>query len=638
MLNQRQIEILMKFYEEEDKFLTASFFAKQQGVSVRTVQTDITIIKEELGKTNYAVIESITPTGSCIKVLDKEKFFTYMNALCSEEVRSSLDSPGNRVNNLILMLLEQYRPVSSAVLEDELFISHSTLISDLKKVEERLSKYNLQLQKNNNRISILGTEPDKRRCLAENNLYFINSSSEKPDERYYTNENRIAYIRKVLTEEFVAAQYYIADIDLNNAILTVDLMLNRMQRGFFIQDKDIDIRDALDNEGVIAERISERLGARFFIKIPEKEIQFFALYLKGKGNYSDGVISKELDNFVVNALVHIKEVFGIDFTNNIDLRISLSLHCIPLIIRIKYNMQLKNSYANRIRKSYPLGYDVATYFAFLLGEEYNKRVVDDEISLIAVHFYNSLVERDSHSKDNKILVISSLKNSMTVLLRQTILQWFGNEIDVLDFKQPVEITEVVLDEYELFFTTEKGEYYDNGLAMFINIFPNENDRKNIKLALDGFTNIDDIMQIFQPDLFFCFENAKKEEILKQLTGECEKKYGIEQLYESVKRREHIGSSYFSKGIAVPHPIQAISSDTFIAVGVLKQEVLWDESDNKVNLIMLVHIGKNNRSSFQLWNYLAKLLAEKRMVEDILKKPTYEFFSKIVKNILGKDKY
>jgi lichenan operon transcriptional antiterminator len=241
----------------------------------------------------------------------------------------------------------------------------------------------------------------------------------------------------------------------------------------------------------------------------------------------------------------------------------------------------------------------------------------------------------NHSSDNKVLVISSLKNSMTVLLRQTILRWFGNEIESLDFKQPVEVTETILDDYNLFFTTEKGEYYDNGLAMFINIFPNDNDRKNIKLALDGFGDIDDIIQIFQADLFFTFEDASKEEVLQKLTEECEKKYKIEKLHDSVKRREHIGSSYFSKGIAVPHPIQAISSDTFIAIGIARQEVMWDESGNKVNLIMLVHIGKNNRRSFQLWNYLAKLLAEKSMVEDVLRDMDYEHFAKVVEHVLGK---
>ena len=62
---------------------------------------------------------------------------------------------------------------------------------------------------------------------------------------------------------------------------------------------------------------------------------------------------------------------------------------------------------------------------------------------------------------------------------------------------------------------------------------------------------------------------------------------------------------FSKQIAVPHPMYAVSSDTFISVCVSKQPIVWDEENNQVNLIMLMHIGKNNTQAFQLWDYISK---------------------------------
>ena len=48
MLNQRQIEILMEFCNHSDEFLTASYFADKMGVSLRTIQGDMKVIRKEL--------------------------------------------------------------------------------------------------------------------------------------------------------------------------------------------------------------------------------------------------------------------------------------------------------------------------------------------------------------------------------------------------------------------------------------------------------------------------------------------------------------------------------------------------------------------------------------------------------------
>ena len=58
-------------------------------------------------------------------------------------------------------------------------------------------------------------------------------------------------------------------------------------------------------------------------------------------------------------------------------------------------------------------------------------------------------------------------------------------------------------------------------------------------------------------------------------------------------REHLGSTFFGNHIAAPHPIAAVSSDTFIAIGVSGQPVVWDSDQNTVHLIILISIGKNN---------------------------------------------
>lgn len=105
------------------------------------------------------------------------------------------------------------------------------------------------------------------------------------------------------------------------------------------------------------------------------------------------------------------------------------------------------------------------------------------------------------------------------------------------------------------------------------------------------------------------------------------------LEDGVMEREHMRSTFFGNGMAAPHPMFAISSDTFVCIGVSRDPVEWDASHNKVNLVMLISVGKNNAKAFQLWNYLSKLFADQRFVKHLLRSPNYGSFLKLLKDAI-----
>ena len=74
-----------------------------------------------------------------------------------------------------------------------------------------------------------------------------------------------------------------------------------------------------------------------------------------------------------------------------------------------------------------------------LSQNNGKKVSDDETALLAVHFYSSLMELNSGVGKIKILVISSLKNSMTLLLKQSLLRWFSDRVSAVDFCNPMDV-------------------------------------------------------------------------------------------------------------------------------------------------------------------------------------------------------
>lgn len=193
------------------------------------------------------------------------------------------------------------------------------------------------------------------------------------------------------------------------------------------------------------------------------------------------------------------------------------------------------------------------------------------------------------------------------------------------------MNEHFLDEFDTFITTEKSKYYEMGLALYISPFPGRQDYLNLKLALDGFGSLEDVLAIFQKELFVNYENkTDRDSILKDLCSRCEQEFDLSGLYEAVMQRENMGSTYFGNGIAAAHPHVPLSPDTFIAAAVCQKPVTWDQEGNKIQVVLLVHIGKNNPMAFQVWNYLSKIIGDDNFARQLAATPTFETFLEMVK--------
>lgn len=632
MFNQRQLEILLELCENSDHYMTASYFAKKQQVSLRTIQNDIKQIKNELAGTACLEFQSVAPKGSRILVKDLSAFAALKDSLYQQFTNTSMNYQNERINQILLLLLNQHRAMSMYDIENTIYVSRSTLFNDLKRVADVLAKYNLELLRSSNKVMVDGSEVNKRMCLSEENLLIANASAIFAGRN---DSDPMMKIKDILVETFVSFKHTVSEVELNNAIVLLYVALRRMEDWFFITPTDLEITEDLYPERQMAEAIFKRLSETFFVRVPQEEIDYFALYMKGQGNYTTAsVISKEVDDFVLSALGEIRNAFGIDLTNDLNLRIALALHCTPLIVRMKYDMQLKNHLVDYIRQTFPQGFDLATYFASCLQKSYHKKVMDEEIAFIAIHLYNALIEQQKNIGTNRLLVISSLRRSENILLRQTLLGWFSDQITELAFVTPAEMNEDLLDKYTVFVTTEKGKYYDMGLALYISQFPEQQDYLNLKLAMDGFKSMDDIVQIFHRDLFCSSSQGDRDTMLETLCQKASDFFHLEGLHEAVLEREQLGSTFFGNGIAAPHPISPVSSETFVSIGISTQSMEWDVDHNMVHLVILVSIGKNNPKAFQLWNYLSKIFADRHFVERLLPNPSYENFIKLLKDTIA----
>ena len=132
MLSRRQIEILLELCENPDTYMTAPYFAQKQQVSLRSIQGDVKAIKSELTRYSCVEFQSAPQKGSRVVVKDPETFGVFKEDLYQQFSNTSLNNQSERINKLLLLLLGQRRSISYYDVENTIFISHSTLLNDLK--------------------------------------------------------------------------------------------------------------------------------------------------------------------------------------------------------------------------------------------------------------------------------------------------------------------------------------------------------------------------------------------------------------------------------------------------------------------------------------------------------------------------
>ena len=629
MLTKRQKEMIQEFERHSPSFLTADHFVEKFQVSMRTVQSDIKKIREHLATTRYAELISVASKGSQLIIKDYTAF--QVNNQQKEIISESNQS--DRVRKLCVLLLNQKRPINRQKILDQLFIASSTLNMDLKEADKLLSNYQLSVErKRNSGIFISGNEYDKRKCLLKlGHLDIHQGQSNMETEESFRQE-----IEMVLVSVLLKHHFHISETLFQNLIVHIEMAIKRMKSGFYIGSDEFGGITDFDSEMEVSTEIFQRLAERSYFKVSQEEILNLAIYIKGKSDYeNDDYISEEVNTFILHALKEINEKFDIDFRQEIDLRISLALHLMPLLTRIEYNIQNENKLLDQIKQSFPLGFDIAAYVCMLLQNTIDKKIEEGEIAYLAIYFNQYLAKYNDISGKKRILIITSLKRSESILLRQRFATWFSNEITILTLVNTHEVGFLDIEDYDVIFTTEQTELTDKMGAILISFFPSEQEYSKIKLAIDGFNDKFEIVNLFDEALFRYGHFTNKKEVLDKICSISVSKVGdkVFQLREAVELREEIGSSYFGNGIALPHPINPILAETFVSVILLKNELDWDSDGNKVHLVMLVAIEKNNAKVFQLWNYLAKIIQEKGFVDRVIKNPTFENFRENLSQLL-----
>ena len=622
-MNKNQ-KIIMKELLASDVPLTSEHLALTCGVSSKSIRRYLADLKDQCEQHGATIIMK-PGLGNLIRIDDEKKFHTFL-----EKERSSQkipNSPEERLDYLLNLLLYNSDYVKVSDIADDLFISTSRLSIDLKNLRSLLDNYHLKIvNKPNYGIKIQGNERDRRICMAE---YYMKKRND--DTTSNPNDAYQVMINNVITKVLVQKNIHMSDIALQSLAIHLLIAVERIKTSNIIQlTSETQQKMEAKGEYSIALALKDAIEHTFGITLPISEICYLTQHLIGKKHFESDTNEFDVEvNEEVTILVNVilRSIFDqtrMDFYNDIDLKMNLMLHMIPFLERVRNQMMVHNPIINDIKEKYSFAYELASIGLSAVCERLKVKITEDEISFFALHFILALEREREEVAPSNILIVCSTGRATSQLLAYQIQKKFGDRINVIRIIEAHRLDQMNLESFDFIFSTVPiHKEYPLPIRQINNLLE-EKDFNLIESCLKAGTAKLHIRDLMDEKLFFTDIDAQnKEEALQILIQKVSDHVSIpDNFYQLVLEREEFASTELNNLVAIPHPNCAVTNSTFIATGILKKPIIWNSKS--VQIIFLIAIMPNNKQDLRdFYEGVVDFVTKEKNTTELLHKQTYD---------------
>lgn len=613
-------------------------------VSSKTIQNDVKKINE-IFENNIAFIKSYRGKGYFLQINDDKKFRSSLKSFSEKDVQVIPTEPEERIQFLMEKLLLQSSYLKMDDLADELFVSRSTLQSDINDVRQVVKKYGLTLEhKPNYGIRITGNEMEIRFCISE---YVFNHKSGLVDQSTELIEilpkEEFVWIRDSILSNLRKYGIVITDVSLNNLITHIAIACKRIREKEDVEIVQAEFGEITDKkEYIVAQEIVKKMEQKLNVSFSKNEVAYLAIHLQGTKKMHSNSEMDEIENYLEEdirqltreILQRIDSVYSLDFSEDNELILSLSLHLEPAINRYKYQMNLRNPLLEEIKNKYLFSYEAAlTVAAGVIQEKFGITIDENEIGYIALHFEAALERKKQNEKNKKrclIVCASGLGTAQLLLLK--LKDRFYDELNILGTTEYYNLKNQDFKSLDLIISTIPIPDKLPVPVIQVSTLLGKQDVNKIERLVRG-----DIAVIERYMLknftYLKMDFSTKEEII-QFLGKELLNAGLvnEHFVDSVLERERYSTTSFGNLVAVPHPMDPQVDETFWSVVTLKSPIQW--GDKLVQFVCLLNISEQNQmeDSKPMYDVLMKLLDNRLLVQKILQCNTYAELKNTLKKV------
>lgn len=613
-------------------YYTAEDLAGRVRIGTKTIRNLLKEMNQEMEPYGASILSKYG-VGYYLNVWDKERFHSFMQKFYDQPSDQYLpDTSEERIQYLLEYLFNSPAYVKLDELSESLYISKRTLTADLKEVEQYLNKFNIKvIRRPNYGIKLEGGEFEARLCIASFSGKRLHKGNQSMDE-----------IAACVSEVLKRKDFLISGTAYQNLVVHLYIAISRIMECHYVPMPEEHLKNMSGRlEYQIAKEIAEQIEATFHISFPDTEVVYIAIHLAGKkmiyhADKTDQniIITQEISDLVTVMLERVYDLFKFDFRSDLELRMLLCQHLVPLSVRIKYDMDLKNPLLRDVKEKFFLSYTMACNAVTVINEHYHIILSEDEIAYFAFAFAFALERKKTEIEKKNILLVCSSGRGSAKLLQykyQNSFKEYINEITACDVGS---IYKVDFSKYDYIFTTVPLGIPVPLPILEVRYFLDDKDIVNVKRVLTS-DKTSPVENYYEREMFLPHLKLRtKEEVLSCMCQfVMEKKNLPREFYESVLKRERLANTAFGNMVAMPHVYKAISEETFVCVGILDEPVDWE--GQKVRAVFLVSIANKDHTSDELQRFYqmtADFLLSQKQIQDLIKKQDYDAFIEAMSSI------
>ena len=622
---------------EREQGISPEDLADKLGVSTRTLRTWTSKANGTLS--GIAEIECRRGAGYHIKVLDQLEYARWKRAGSSLAHAGSNAAPSavvvpqthdDRISYLVVDLLSRNNWITIDELSSVLYISRATVSKELRSIEGILSRFDLTIERRPNRgIRIQGSEFNRRLALAS---VIVNRLV--PGQEEVTGRRRLDVVTAAVDDITRREGYALNRSVYQNLVVHLSVALARIEQGKYVPFQPDNLERISETlEYGLAMRIAERIGSELGLDFPREEIAYIAIHLAGKRllpadtqDEGGSVISDEVWGIVSKMLDVVWNAFRFDFRFDLELRMNLARHIVPLSARVRYHMNLENPMLADIKAKYPLAYAMAAESAVVLERAYDGVLSEDEVGYLALAFALAVENHTERMNRKRLLVVCASGTASSRLLEHRLIKRFGESIEHIETCDAESAAAFDYATVDYVFTTVPLAVNPPVPVCQISLFFEEGEADQLETMLSDHPHRIGAERYFDPALFFPhLELTTREEALLFL---CKALIDAHRAPASltglVFQREALFDTAFGNLMALPHAIEAVGNRTEIAVGLFDHEIDW--AGKPVRCVMLISFARDPEPDItELYRTIAAVFESEGAIRNLLAGQRFETF-------------
>lgn len=643
-VHQRLISILEEFLEEKS-MLNRAFLASRLHVSTKTIQKDIKLLNDIL-REHGAEIESQRGTGYELEIIQAKKFEEFCRIVFQKQTEQIPTSYEERVTYILQRVLTTDGYVKLSQLAEEIYVSKSTVNLIMKDVTDICSRYQLQIEKRPYYgIRIVGEEFNIRSCLSQYGLLRYEHTpfhEQFEEEETYLSLPHRSFIRSVILKYIEGGTIYLSDIEIDNLVVHIAIVLKRCEDQHYMNPLNAEQSELIiKKEYTIAKQILGDLEQELKLSFPEEEVLYVTMHLLStavatRDHYEtvEELVGKDIYALMQHILFKVAEERNLIFYYDEELLFGFGVHLKTLLNRLKYKLNTRNPLLEEVKKNYPYAFEIAVLVGDIISEYTGESIQESEIGYIAIHFGGAMSRLQEKNKKKRCLLVCATGQGSAQLLKYKVLSQFRDKLEIVGITgyYQLKVEDLYRDKIDCIISTI---HIPSGLpvpVIKINSIFDEKEIKSIGKYL--FTHVNNsVQQYIKEDLLFLNHSAStKEEVIQFLCEKAaEKNYVPANFYDSVMEREHTSPTAVGNLVAIPHPMQLLSEETFLMFCTLDKAVDW--GDKKVQVIILFSVKRNNNEDLQrLYDFLYDIMSSQSTIEKLTQADGIEEFQEILLSV------